>query len=340
VEYVNSFFLKLTAYSQLEVLGKNWSDNFLPKNQENYLWTSNLSDTRENNFYTHYQNPILTKSGEERMISWSNTLLRDPEGNPIGTISIGEDITESYQLERMKAEFVSVVSHELRTPLTSMQAGLSLLNDKVIDPNSHEGEATIKIVVDGVDRLVRLVNDILDLERLESGNIRLEKSLGQTAELINTAIAQIQDTATQAGIAIYHTSTPSYQVYADLDRILQVLINLISNGIKFSTTGSNVWVNVELVVSDGEREEGSPHLRFIVRDCGRGIPSYNLETIFKPFHQVDGTDSRDKGGTGLGLSICSNIIAQHGGRIWAESVLGEGSTFYFTLPFEEVSHEG
>ncbi|MTJ11142.1 PAS domain S-box protein [Anabaena sp. UHCC 0187] len=346
VDYANPFFLQLTNYIESEVLGKNWFNNFLPDSQQDSVEIC-FQEVIEKNFHPHYQNTIFTKSGEERIISWSNTLLRNAEGNPIGTISIGEDITERYKLERMKAEFISIVSHELRTPLTSMQAGLSLLYDKIIDPNSPEGEATIEIATEGVDRLVRLVNDILDLERLESGKISLEKSVYNTAELINTAIDQMQDMAIQAGI-ILHATSPSYQVYADSDRLLQLLINLLSNAIKFSPCGANVWLTVESVVSGQwsvvrreEREDYSPHapyLLFAVKDQGRGIPHDSLESIFDRFQQVDASDSRSKGGTGLGLAICRNIVEQHEGSIWAESVLGEGSTFYFTLPIKEVSN--
>lgn len=345
VDYVNPFFLQLTNYTKSEVLGKNWFNNFLPDSQQNSVEIC-FQEVIEKNFHSHYQNAIVTKSGEELIISWSNTLLRNAQGNTIGTISIGEDITERYKLERMKAEFISIVSHELRTPLTSMQAGLSLLHDKIIDPNSPEGEATIEIATEGVDRLVRLVNDILDLERLESGKISLERSVYNTADLINTAIDQMQDMAIQAGI-ILHATSPSYQVCADLDRLLQLLINLLSNAIKFSPSGANVWLNVESVVScqlSGEKKEEKdysldiPHLLFTVKDQGRGIPGDSLETIFERFHQLNASDSRDKGGTGLGLAICRNIVEQHGGSIWAESVLGDGSTFYFTLPIEEVSN--
>jgi PAS domain S-box-containing protein len=339
VEYANPFFFQLTNYTEIEVLGKNWVKNFLPQSQHNLIKTT-FQEVIEKNFYPHYQNPILTKSGEERMISWSNTLLRDVEGNPIGTISIGEDITERYKLERMKAEFISVVSHELRTPLTSMQAGLSLLHEKIIDANSPEGEATIEIATEGVDRLVRLVNDILDLERLESGKIRLEKSVFNTIDLINTAISQMQDMAILAGI-ILNATPSSYQVYADPDRLLQVIINLLSNAIKFSPPGSNIWLTVEKILSPVTCHLSplpSPYLLFTVKDQGRGIPSHSLDSIFERFHQVDASDSRSKGGTGLGLAICRNIVEQHGGTIWAKSVLGEGSTFYFTLPIEEVSN--
>ncbi|WP_413174043.1 PAS domain S-box protein [Anabaena azotica] len=366
VDYANPFFLQLTGYTQSEVLGKNWFNNFLPQSQQNLVKIC-FQEVIEKNFHPHYQNQILSKSGEERMIAWSNTVLRDPEGSTIGTISIGEDITERYKLERMKAEFVSVVSHELRTPLTSMQAALSLLYEKIIDPSSPEGEATIEIATEGVDRLVRLVNDILDLERLESGKINLEKRLCNTTDLINTAIDQMQEMANQAGITL-NSTTLSLQILADPDRLLQVLINLLSNAIKFSYPDSNVWLTVEAVSSSPQPPcspapqlpcspapllpcssaplppcspaplPHTPYLLFKVKDQGRGIPSHSLESIFERFHQVDASDSRSKGGTGLGLAICRNIVQQHGGSIWAESVLGEGSTFYVTLPIERVSN--
>ncbi|MBY5311022.1 PAS domain S-box protein [Aphanizomenon flos-aquae CCAP 1446/1C] len=335
VDYANPFFLQLTGYTQSEVLGKNWFNNFLPQSQQNLVEIC-FQEVIEKNFHPHYQNQILSKSGEELMIAWSNTVLRDPKGSAIGTISIGEDITERYKLERMKAEFVSVVSHELRTPLTSMQAALSLLYEKIIDPSSPEGEVTIEIATEGVDRLVRLVNDILDLERLESGKINLEKRLYNTTDLINTAIDQMQEMANQAGITLNFTAL-SLQIFADPDRLLQVLINLLSNAIKFSHPDSNVWLTVE-AVSSPLLPCSILYVLFKVKDHGRGIPSHSLESIFERFHQVDASDSRSKGGTGLGLAICRNIVQQHGGTIWVESVLGEGSTFYVTLPIEGVSN--
>jgi signal transduction histidine kinase len=153
----------------------------------------------------------------------------------------------------------------------------------------------------------------------------------------------MQDMATQ-GVIILQAATSSYQLYTDPDRILQVLINLLSNAIKFSPPGSTVWLSVE-EGNNGENSSPlhpaprplassvtSPYLLFTVKDQGRGIPSHSLENIFERFHQVDASDSRAKGGTGLGLAICRNIVEQHGGAIWAESVVGEGSTFYFTLP--------
>ncbi len=326
VEYVNPFFLELTGYQLNEVVGQSWFSSFLSPGQQPRLQVT-FREILERNFHSHYQNPILTKSGEERMIAWSNTLLRDPAGQPIGTISIGEDITERYKIERMKAEFISVVSHELRTPLTSMQAALSLLSEKIIDPTSAEGEVTIQIATEGTDRLVRLVNDILDLERLESGKVHLSKHPCDIDELVQTAIAQMQEMANQADITL-EANACAYTVEADSDRILQVLTNLLSNAIKFSPNHSVVRLTVELQ----DFGETNSCLLFTIHDQGRGIPADNLESIFERFHQVDASDSREKGGTGLGLAICRSIIQQHGGEIWAQSTLNEVSTFYFTLP--------
>jgi PAS domain S-box-containing protein len=321
VEYVNPFFLELSGYTQAEVIGKNWFENFLPSAQRQPVKTCFL-DTLEQNLYPHYQNPILTKSGEERMISWNNTLLQTPQGEIIGTMSIGEDITERQAIERMKDEFISVVSHELRTPLAAIQGGLSLLTSGLMTAQSDRGHRVIEIAAESVDRLVLLVNDILELERLELGKIRLSKQPCNAAELMLKARHQVQVMAKRAGIALSVTpQTIAFQ--ADPDRIIQVLTNLLGNAIKFSARDSTVYFNVAL-------QEAS--VLFAVKDQGRGIPTENLDSIFERFHQVDASDSRKKGGTGLGLAICQSIVQQHGGQIWAESVLGEGSSFFFTLP--------
>lgn len=340
VEYVNPFFLKLTGYTQAEVIGQYWFDQFLPSYLKPDVDIVFQEMMQQENFHPHYQNFILTQSGEERLIKWSNTLLQDLGGNPIGTISIGEDVTDRRQLERMKAEFISIVSHELRTPLTSMQAALSLLHENIIDPVSEEGQTIIQIAAEGVDRLVRLVDDILDLERLESGKMRLEKRFCNTVDLMTHAVEQMQEMANQAGV-ILNFSTSSFQIYADGDRLLQVLTNLLSNAIKFSPQGSTIWLTVERIKHKLTHLEELTHsVCFTVKDQGRGIPANKLESIFERFHQVDTSDSREKGGTGLGLAICRSIIQQHGGQIWAESVFERGSTFYFTLPAKEDINEG
>jgi CheY-like chemotaxis protein/anti-sigma regulatory factor (Ser/Thr protein kinase) len=180
----------------------------------------------------------------------------------------------------------------------------------------------IEIAVENTDRLVRLINDILDIERIDSGQIDMHQERCDTAELVRSAIQSVAQVAAQAEVELV-AETEAIAVVADPDRILQTLTNLISNAIKFSPAGTAVRVSCE---RRGEE------VCFAVRDEGRGIPSDKLETIFERFQQVDASDSREKGGTGLGLAICRTIVERHGGRIWADSELGAGSTFSFVLP--------
>ncbi len=353
LNYVNPYFLELVGYTKAEALGKDWFETFLPLYQRKRL-QNNYLELLEQKFYTHNQNIILTKSGEERMIAWNNTLLQDLQGNAIGTLSIGEDITERQVIERMKDEFISVVSHELRTPLASIHGALNLLSSGLVNTQSDKGRRVMEIATESAERLVRLVNDILELERLESGKISLSRQTCNVAELMLKASEMMQVMANRADITL-SVSPEAIQLDADPDRIVQVLTNLLGNAIKFSPIGSTVWLTVELqaggnsgsVVKWQNLSPSFPHpipptLLFNVKDQGRGIPQDKIESIFDRFHQVDASDSRKKGGAGLGLAICRSIVQQHGGQIWVESTLGEGSTFYFTLPVltvEEDEHD-
>jgi PAS domain S-box-containing protein len=325
VEYVNPFFLNLTGYTQAEVLGKNWFENFLPPFHQQQVNTV-FDEVLEDNFHPHYTNPILTKSGEERFIAWNNTLLRDAEGNIIGTTSIGEDITQRQTVERIKNEFISIVSHELRTPLTGIRGSLGLLAMGIYDNKPEKAKRMVEIALTDSERLVRLVNDILDLERLDSGRVTLVKEVCDATALIQQSVDAMQALAESAAINLC-LSPVSAQVWAAPDSIIQTLTNLLSNAIKFSPSNTTITLTAQ---------PQSDHVLFQVKDQGRGIPVDKLEAIFGRFQQVDASDSRSKGGTGLGLAICQSIVQQHGGRIWAESTLGEGSSFYFTLPVPPV----
>ncbi|CAD5931503.1 Alginate biosynthesis sensor protein KinB [Planktothrix agardhii] len=329
VEYVNPFLLEVMGYTQTEVLGKNWLSDF-QENSAQRLSASDFAELLEYDFKPYSQQLIETKLGEEKIISWNHTLLKDLQGNAIGMMSIGEDITERYAIERMKDEFISVVSHELRTPLTSIHGGLNLLSTGLINPQSERGVHVMKIVAESAERLVRLVNDILELERLESGKICLNKQVVNAADLLLQATEQMQVMANRSGINL-EVSSKSLQFYADPDRVLQVLTNLLSNAIKFSESGGgNIKLSVETELP--ENLEEIPKILFKIQDQGRGIPSDKIERIFERFHQVDASDSRKKGGTGLGLAICRSIVEQHGGQIWVRSKVDQGSCFYFTLP--------
>ncbi len=272
------------------------------------------------------------------------------QGEIIGAVVNFKDITDRLAVERMKDEFISVVSHELRTPMTSIHGALALINSGLLDAHPHKAKRMLEIAVTNTDRLVRLINDILDLERMESSYSTAVKQTCNVAELMLQAADEMQGMAQQAGVTLSVRPVET-QLRAVPDRLIQALTNLLSNAIKFSPSGATVWLSGELMHDRDLAEKAelksppspdaaaNPHLSvsssiivIAVKDQGRGIPADKLEMVFERFQQVDGSDSRQKGGTGLGLAICRSIVQQHGGRIWVESVLGEGSTFFLSLP--------
>jgi signal transduction histidine kinase len=224
--------------------------------------------------------------------------------------------------ERMKDEFLSVVGHELRTPLTSIRGSLGLLEGGVLGELPRDAANMVSVAVVNTDRLVRLIGDILDIERMAAGGLLLEPVLTPAQELVSQSLQVLQASADAAGVELSADVAP-IGVMADSDRIVQVLVNLVGNAVKFSAPGGAVRVTVE---------RNHRCAIFSVKDRGRGIPVDRLEGVFERFRQVDASDAREKGGTGLGLPIARGIVDRHGGRIWAESRAGEGSVFRFTLP--------
>jgi PAS domain S-box-containing protein len=261
--------------------------------------------------------------------SASPSLDAKPLGKAVGVVVAFTDTTERRALDRMKDEFISTVSHELRTPLTSLRAALGLITGGSLAARPEKLQQMLDIATGNTDRLVRLVNDILELERIGSGKAELHYTMCSADDLFRRAAGLQQTGASKAQLRITFNSQ-GVNVWADPDRILQTLTNLISNAIKFSPPGTEIQLRARRV--DANEAE------IQVRDQGRGIPEDKLESIFERFHQVDASDSRTMGGTGLGLAICRSIVTQHGGRIWATSTVGKGSTFHFTLPTRPASN--
>jgi len=241
----------------------------------------------------------------------------------VGVVVAFTDTTERSALDRMKDEFISTVSHELRTPLTSIRGSLGLLAGGALATRPDKSQQMLEIAINNTDRLVRLVNDILDLERISSGKSELHSTMCSAEDLLRRA-AGLQQTRTPKPNTRIFFAANGVTVWADPDRILQTLDNLISNAIKFSAPGGEIHLTARNL---------DEHEAIIeVRDQGCGIPSDKLEHIFDRFRQGDASDSRSLGGTGLGLAICRSIITHHGGRIWATSTPGQGTIFHFTLP--------
>ena len=244
------------------------------------------------------------------------------EGQPIGAVVVFRDITQRQEVDRLKNEFVSIVSHELRTPLTSIRGALGLVDSGTLGPLTPAAQRMVTIALEGSIRLGRLINDILDVERIHSGVMPMNIGEHSASDVIESAVAQVQVLADRVGITIEVGATEG-RILADSDRIEQTLINLVDNAVKFSPPGSTVSIYTEAVGS---------FVEFVVRDTGRGIPPDKLTSIFRRFEQVDSSDARDRGGTGLGLAISRSIVERLSGRIWAENNPNGGASFKFTLP--------
>jgi PAS domain S-box-containing protein len=247
-----------------------------------------------------------------------------------GAVVAFRDVTQRREVDRMKSEFLSVVSHELRTPLTSIRGSLGLLAGGKLGELPPRAGALVDTALQSSERLTRLINDLLDIERIASDARPLHLEVIEADRLLANAAQAIEGLSGSARVRI-EVGPCSGRVLADEDRIMQTLTNLLGNAIKYSDPGG-------LVVLDAT-QRGADVL-FRVRDEGRGIPEDKLETVFERFEQVDSSDARLKGGTGLGLAISRGIVERHGGRIWAESRLGSGTTILFTLPGAPVPSTG
>jgi len=240
--------------------------------------------------------------------------------------------TERKRLERLKDEFISTVSHELRTPLTSIAGSLGLLMGKAVGTLSEPAERLLEIAHNNSQRLVRLVNDILDIEKLESGHVVFDFKRVEVRSLVERTAESLRGYAAGHRVKIrIEAAAAAGKVRADTDRLAQVITNLLSNAIKFSPPDSEVVAAVE-------QEAGSDLVRITVRDRGLGIQSDFKSRIFERFAQADATNARRKGGTGLGLSISKQIVDRLGGEIGFADAPGGGTIFHVELPvWDEVT---
>jgi PAS domain S-box-containing protein len=318
---VNQTFSEMVGHSPAQLRGGDFSMITHPDELEVF---QSLTPNTIDGFQREIR--FLRRDGAALWGHLTLSLLRDEAGVPRRVIGVLQDITTRKEAEQVKDEFISVVGHELRTPLTSIRGSLGLLQGGVFGKLPEEAQSMVALAVTNTDRLVRLINDILDFERMDAGRVELELAPVKASELLGNAIQIVQMTATQAQVTLLPDIQDDVTVSVDADHIVQVLVNLIGNAIKFSPRSSTITITV---ASEDERA------RFSVTDTGRGIPADRLESIFERFRQVDSSDAREKGGSGLGLAIARNIVEHHGGAISVESEIGHGSTFYFTLPLVE-----
>jgi two-component system, OmpR family, phosphate regulon sensor histidine kinase PhoR len=259
-------------------------------------------------------------------------LIAIPDQHAGGAILLVQDLTRIRRLETVRRDFISNVSHELRTPLASLKALTETLQDGALEDPSAAHRFLGRIQTE-VDALTQMATELLELSRIESGQVPLELKPISPAKLLSSAADRMNMQAERAGL-IMQVDCPADLplIRADLPRLEQVLVNLIHNAVKFTPPGGEVALSASTkpLALQGRGVGGEGAILFSVRDTGPGIPADDLPRIFERFYRVD--RSRTGGGTGLGLSIARHLIEAHGGRIWAESREGEGSTFHFTIP--------
>ncbi len=249
------------------------------------------------------------------------------DGRQHGAVMVVRDITDNRKVERLKAEFVATVSHELRTPITSIRGSLGLIAAGASGSLNDKTQHLVNIALRNSDRLAHLINDLLDIEKMESGKMHFELERHSLASLVEQAIEATSGYAESFGVTMTLTTLPSDAIVSvDPHRLLQVMANLLSNAVKFSPRNANIDVSLS---TDNDRA------RVAVRDRGPGIPSEFHTRIFQKFSQADSSDARGKSGTGLGLAICKALVEQMGGAIGFRSELGLGATFFFELPVDQ-----
>jgi PAS domain S-box-containing protein len=264
----------------------------------------------------------LHRDGREFPIELAVTPLR--AGTAVSFSAFVRDITERRKMEQLKADFISTVSHELRTPLTSIHGSLGLIAGGAAGAIPAEARTMVDIAHKNSQRLVRLINDILDIEKIESGKMDFRIRAVAVTSLVEQTVEANRAYADQFGVRyLVESAVPDAEVTSDADRLAQVLTNLLSNAARFSARGDTVVVSVS---------RHGRAIRVAVSDRGPGIPEDFQPRIFEKFAQADVSDARTKGGTGLGLSICRAIIDRLGGHIGFETAPGAGTTFFFDLP--------
>lgn len=266
-----------------------------------------------------YENRYATKSGGWRWLSWRSVAV--PEKGLV--YAVARDISDRKRVEQMKSDFISVVSHELRTPLTSIRGSLGLITGGVAGELPEPARSLVDVATRNSDRLARLIDDILDVEKIESGQMGFRLVPQDLMTLVEQAVEANQTYGQPYRISLCIAESAYVPVRVDADRMQQVLNNLLSNAVKFSPSGGVVEVGVTA-------ENGLARLR--VTDRGKGIPPEFQARIFEKFSQADTTSTRQRGGTGLGLSISRAIVDRHGGQIWFETAPGQGTTFFVELP--------
>ena len=314
---------KIFGYSREEAIGCNGTELIVPEHMNDRVKKIRAQLIKnEGGLYSINEN--ITKDGQIILCEWFNTPLVDENGEVIGIASLAQDVTERVRIDQMKRDFVSIVSHELRTPLTAIRGALGLILGGAIGKAPQKMNELIKIADDNTLRLLRIINDILDIDKIESGVIEYVFDNITVMELIDKAVTNNSGYAQQYDVTLKVTERlDDACINADSNRLMQVLDNLVSNAIKFSPKNETVELSVT-------RHGGN--IRIAVSDHGPGIPAEFQDKLFDKFTQADFSNTRGVSGAGLGLNIAKAVIEHHNGQINFHTQKNVGTTFFFDLP--------
>ncbi len=340
VSLINRKGCTILGYKEEEIIGNNWFDNYLPvKHKEPFKAVFQKLMAGEVETVQNYENPVLNKKGEERIIAWHNSLLTDEQGNIIGILSSGEDVTEQkkseevlraanerlLELDSMKSMFIASMSHELRTPLNSVIGFSGLILEGLAGDISPEMKDYIKRINRSGKHLLALISNVLDISKLESGKLDVDVEHFDLFSLVEEAVDEITPKINDKQLVIKSTVPDNLEMYTDRTRLFQCVINLLSNAVKFTEAGE-----IRIMV-----EENQDQIEISVMDTGIGISDDNVQHIFSAFERLDSPLKIKAGGSGLGLYLTNNLVTEvlHG-EITVESEEGKGSVFRLKVPKE------
>lgn len=310
------------GYARNEAQGRNVADLLFPGitgDRLTEIWRALVEETGGHQLIVENRK----HDGSSIQCEWFNTLLADSTSTTLGVMSLVQDVTQKMATEKLKQEFVSIVSHELRTPVTSIKGSLALLGSGILDDDKEKSREMLDIALLNTNRLQLLINDILDVDRLESGKMDFRFRDSELVKLLGDVQTANQSYADQYSVTLASTGFPATcMVSIDPDRIFQVVTNILSNAIKFSVTGGTVTLGLIKTGTD---------VRISVNNHGEIIPDADRAKLFGKFFQRDSSTTRAKGGSGLGLYICQRILEEHGSLLDYESTAATGTTFFFVL---------
>ncbi len=332
----------LLQYNEIELIGQPIAKVIREVNK--YPLTIDdidISHSQDINFLVkEVETVCYTKSGKTIPVAFSSSIVKTEIEHFQGYVYILRDMTERKQAELAKQEFLAMISHEVRTPIASVIGMASLLQYTEL---TAEQEDFVETIYTSGNSLLKIINDFLDFSKIQSGNLELEEEPFALRNCINEAFYMLAPTAREKGLKLIFLDSPQLPttIVGDITRLRQVLINLISNAIKFTETGS---IEVSVITHNNSdinhsSAANTDEIQFSIKDTGIGIPRDRLERLFKAFSQVNSSITRQYGGTGLGLAICKQLCELMGGRIWVESELNAGSTFYFTIAASVIPEE-